>query len=157
MTTSPPPSLSQAMAQALLKQAEALEDLAATLSFDDAETARIAAASMRTVAAGQAPITPDPATGYLLIHLGDHLEEVEPVTESLLPALLHVLSTGAKVISFGMIARESGPYILADRPVGEAESRSPWSPYADRCSRRISGCSVEWMGARLMEPNNARR
>ena len=92
---------------------------------------------------------PAPSTGYRLIYLGDHMEEAEPVTESLLPALLHVLSTGAKVISFGMIARESGPYILADRPVGEAESRSPCSPYADRCSRGISGCSVEWMGARL--------
>lgn len=149
MTTSPPPSLSQAIAQALLNQAEALEELAATLSFDHAETARIAASSMRTVAAGQAPITPDPATGYRLIYVGDHIEEAEPVTESLLPALLHVLSTGAQVISFGMVARESGPYVLADRPVGEAESRLPCSPYADRCSRVISGCSVEWMGARL--------
>ena len=149
MTTSPPPSLSHAMAQALLNQAEALEDLAAQLRPDHAATVRSVSATLRTIAAGQVPVPPAPSTGYRLIYLGDHMEEAEPVTESLLPALLHVLSTGAKVISFGMIARESGPYILADRPVGEAESRSPWSPYADRCSRRISGCSVEWMGARL--------
>ena len=149
MTTSPPPSLSHAMAQALLNQAEALEDLAAQLRPDHAATVRSVSATLRTIAAGQVPVPPAPSTGYRLIYLGDHMEEAEPVTESLLPALLHVLSTGAKVISFGMIARESGPYILADRPVGEAESRSPWSPYADRCSRRISGCNVEWMGARL--------
>ena len=149
MTTSPPPSLSHAMAQALLNQAEALEDLAAQLRPDHAATVRSVSATLRTIAAGQVPVPPAPSTGYRLIHLGDHLEDVEPVTESLLPALLHVLSAGAKVISFGMIARESGPYILADRPVGEAESRGPCSPYADRCSRWISGCCGEWMGARL--------
>lgn len=149
MTTSPPPSLSQAMAQALLKQAEALEDLAAQLRPDHAATVRSVSATLRTIAAGQVPVPPAPSTGYRLIYLGDHMEEAEPVTESLLPALLHVLSTGAKVVSFGMIARESGPYILADRPVGEAESRTSCSPYADRCSRVISGCSVEWRGARL--------
>lgn len=149
MTEKIPPTLPQAMEEAMRQQAKALEDLAALLRPDHASTVRTVAASLLTIADGQVPVTPAPSTGYRLIYLGDHMEEAEPVTESLLPALLHVLSVGAKVVSFGQICRDSGPYILADRPVGEAESRAPCSPYADRCNRVISGCSVEWMGARL--------
>ena len=149
MTEQRPPTPPQAMEEAMRKQAEALEDLATQLRPDHAATVRSVSATLRTIAAGQVPVTPAPSTGYRLIYLGDHMEEAEPVTESLLPALLHVLSTGAKVVSFGMIARESGPYILADRPVGEAESRIFCSFYADRCSKVISGCSVEWKAQRL--------
>ena len=126
------------------QQAEALEDLAALLRPDHAATARSVAASLRTVADGKLPVVPAPSTGYRLIYLGDHMESVDPVTCSLLPAMLHVLSVGAKIISFGQVTADSPPYILTDRPIGQPDRVTQAGPYANRCSRVIEGCSVEW-------------
>ena len=153
MTDKNPPSLPEAMEQAMRARAEDLLNLAALLRADHADTVRSVAASLTTIADGQIPITPAPATGYRLIYVGDHAERTEPLLDSLLPAMQHVFSVGANVVSFGMIAPESGPYILADRPVGEPERTVSAGPHANRCSRVIHGCSVEWVQAvlRLVE------
>lgn len=145
MSNQNPPSLPEAMEQAMRARAEDLLDLAAQLRPDHADTVRSVAASLQTIADGQVPITPAPATGYRLIYVGDHAERVEPVLDALLPALLHVFSVGANVVSFGLMAPESGPYILADRPIGEPDRTVPAGMHANRCNRVIHGCSVEWI------------
>lgn len=149
MTNQTPPSLPEAMEQALRARIEDLNDLAAVLRPDHAATVRSVASSLATIADGQVPIVPAPSTGYRLIYVGDHAERVEAVLSALLPAMLHVFSVGGDVLSFGQVAKESGPYILTDRAIGEAEMRTRANEFADRCSRQLHGCSVEWIAANL--------
>lgn len=131
-----------------LARAEDLRDLAAQLRPDHADTVRSVAASLQTIADGQVPITPAPATGYRLIYVAGFDEEpaVSAILNTLLPAVLSVLRSGAEVISFGLIHGDKVPYILADRPVGAPERTSSLAGVQKRHSRLIEGCSVEWVG-----------